>query len=516
MSNDPYKMLAILKGTEVLDTENSKPSEYSNLQSNEFAAKSQQPGHWNDSMLQLTLNEVRQGKSDEEIHAITDKLTTDGYTVQETRKQVQKMIDGARKLIPPNLMEAEKEIETLSQLADLNYQIQRKEIAKRLGMTVAAVDKFRKQKQKEHAETNAMELVEPLAPWPDPVDALEIANYIELTVLKHIALRHQEYASAITLWTLSTWFIDVWKIMPHLFFRSLTKGSGKTTALQLVEALAARSYVAANITPAALFRVIEQCSPTLLLDEVDRYLAQDEALNGIMNAGHTRRTATVTRLEEVDGNYIPRKFNVFGGKCMAGIGKQLDTMMDRSIIIKMEKRLDEERITKLPLTFFENHFEARRKIARFAEDNQLQAMKLEPHIPNLGNDRAQDNWLPLFIVADMIGGNWPSKCLASYNCIEAISNEDAKEQDPVEIRLLRELAPKLEKRVGNWLPAAELRDMLISDESSEFYEWYVGRPISSKSIKKYLVEAGVEHRRDKHGSHYNLKNLKELIKRYVR
>ena len=47
-------------------------------------------------MLQLTLNEVRQGKSDEEIHAITDKLTTDGYTVQETRKQVQPMIDVAR------------------------------------------------------------------------------------------------------------------------------------------------------------------------------------------------------------------------------------------------------------------------------------------------------------------------------------------------------------------------------------------------------------------------------------
>lgn len=96
MSNDPYKMLDILKGTKVLDTENSKPSEYPNLQSNDFAAKSQQPGHWNDSMLQLTLNEVRQGKSDEEIHAITDKLTTDGYTVQETRKQVQPMIDGAR------------------------------------------------------------------------------------------------------------------------------------------------------------------------------------------------------------------------------------------------------------------------------------------------------------------------------------------------------------------------------------------------------------------------------------
>ena len=216
----------------------------------------------------------------------------------------------------------------------MSYALRRTEVAKRLGITVSALDKFVLRKQKEHAKANTTELVEPITPSPDPVDALELANYVEFTVLKHIALKHQEYASAITLWTLSTWFIDAWKIMPHLFFRSLTKGSGKTTALQLVEALAAHSYVAANITPAALFRVIEQHSPTLILDEVDRYLARDEAFNGIINADHTRRTATVTRLEEFDGNYIPLKFNVFGGKCMAGIGKQLDTIMDRSMIIK--------------------------------------------------------------------------------------------------------------------------------------------------------------------------------------
>ena len=182
----------------------------------------------------------------------------------------------------------------------------------------------------------------------------------------------------------------------------------------------------------------------------------------------------------------------------------------------MEKRLDEVRSTKLPLTFFENHVVARRKIARFTEDNQPLAMELEPHIPNIGNDRAQDNWLPLFIVADMIGGDWPSKCLASYTCIETISQEDAKAQESVALRILKKLAPKLEKRAGNWLPADELRKMLTSDETSEFFEWHVGNPISAKSIKKYLSDAGVEHQRNKHGSNYKLKDLNDLIKRYVR
>ena len=200
---------------------------------------------------------------------------------------------------------------------------------------------------------------------------------------------------------------------------------------------------------------------------------------------------------------------------MAGIGKQLDTMMDRSIIIKMEKRLQDESVTKLPLTFFENQNELRRKIARFAEDKKRDAMSITPDVPNLGNDRAQDNWLPLFIVADLIGSHWPERCLAAYGRIEAISAEESKEQDTVAIRILRELAPQIEKRMGCWLAANELRNMLICDENSEFYEWHAGSPISAKSIKKYLRDAGVEHRRDRQGSHYSLKDLNELVKRYV-
>ncbi|MGC6527187.1 MAG: hypothetical protein ACON45_03850 [Paracoccaceae bacterium] len=102
--------------------------------------------------------------------------------------------------------------------------------------------------------------------------------------------------------------------MPHLYIQSLTKGSGKTTVLELVEAWSCRSFTCANITTAALFRVIEAHRPTLLLDEVDRYLAANEELNGVMNAGHTRRTARVIRLVERDKDYTPTPFNVFGGK----------------------------------------------------------------------------------------------------------------------------------------------------------------------------------------------------------
>jgi hypothetical protein len=481
-----------------------------------LAAQSQKDGQWNDSLLKLTLQLVRQGKTDQEIHASTDLLTTEGYSVTETRKQVQAMINGARTLDSNREAEVNRQVELAAEMGDTFYIINRKEIAAGLKIPVGTLDHLRKQQQQNlEVENDADNIVEPVTASAEPVNPINLADDIEQTVRKHIALKHSEYATAITLWALSTWQVEAWRIMPHLFFRSLTKGSGKTTALQIVEAFSARSYVCANITPAALFRVIEQFKPTLLLDEVDRYLAQDETLNGIMNAGHTRRTATVTRCEKVNDQQVLTKFNVFGGKCLAGIGKQLDTMMDRSIIIRMEKRLDGEVITKLPLTFFESQYEVRCKIARFAEDNFLKAKTQTPVIPNLGNDRAQDNWTPLFIIADLIGGDWPERCLASYKCIETISQETAREQEPIAVRILRELAPGLETRKGQWLAASELRDILVRDPEAEFFEFHLGKPISAKSIKKHLTEAGVEHKRDKNGSYYSLLDLNELAKRYV-
>ena len=122
----------------------------------------------------------------------------------------------------------------------------------------------------------------------------------------------------------------------------------------------------------------------------------------------------------------------------------------------------------------------------------------------------------MFIVADLIGSHWPERCLAAYRRIEAISAEDAKEQELVVVRILRELAPHLEKRVGQWVPSEELRTMLIGDENSEFFDWYQGNPISAKSIKKYLVkEAGVAHERQSRGSVYSLTDLNELVQRYA-
>ena len=51
---------------------------------------------WHVNMVRLVGSYVTKGLSDEEIHAITDSFTLAGYTVDDTRREVQKAIDGAR------------------------------------------------------------------------------------------------------------------------------------------------------------------------------------------------------------------------------------------------------------------------------------------------------------------------------------------------------------------------------------------------------------------------------------
>lgn len=52
---------------------------------------------WHNAVIRLVASYVGKGLSDGEIHALTDPLTLAGYTVDQTRREVQQAIDGARR-----------------------------------------------------------------------------------------------------------------------------------------------------------------------------------------------------------------------------------------------------------------------------------------------------------------------------------------------------------------------------------------------------------------------------------
>lgn len=52
---------------------------------------------WHNEIIRLVASYVSKGLQDHEIHALTDQLTLRGYTVEQTRREVQTAIDGARR-----------------------------------------------------------------------------------------------------------------------------------------------------------------------------------------------------------------------------------------------------------------------------------------------------------------------------------------------------------------------------------------------------------------------------------
>jgi putative DNA primase/helicase len=169
--------------------------------------------------------------------------------------------------------------------------------------------------------------------WPQPVDGFELVYEIRDLLHRHIVLPPGA-GWAVAVWCVHTFLLGITEHTPRLAVVSPERGCGKTTLLDLLGRLVCRPLLAANLTPAATFRVIARHRPSLLIDEADTFLRDNEELRGVLNAGH-RYDGFVLRT--VGEAMEPRRFNVFGPVAIALIGNLPGTLADRSITVRMRR-----------------------------------------------------------------------------------------------------------------------------------------------------------------------------------
>jgi len=73
---------------------------------------------------------------------------------------------------------------------------------------------------------------------------------------------------------------------------SRPKRCGKTTVLILLYYLTPRAELASNISASAIFRYIEEARPTLLIDEADIFVKDNEEMRGGSTGRHSPQTRT--------------------------------------------------------------------------------------------------------------------------------------------------------------------------------------------------------------------------------
>src|SRR5262249_45777160 len=131
---------------------------------------------------------------------------------------------------------------------------------------------------------------------------------------------------------------------------------------------------------------IEDARPTLLIEEADSFVKDNEEMRGILNSGHTKPAAYFIRNVEVNGEHRPRRFSTWAPKAIATIRSLADTLEDRAM--RKPSTASVERLRKRDSEEFAT---LRRKAARWAEDNFARLADPEPSVPEALNDRAADN-----------------------------------------------------------------------------------------------------------------------------
>jgi hypothetical protein len=241
-------------------------------------------------------------------------------------------------------------------------------------------------------------------PWPEAVTTAALLDEI-VSIYQRFVILPDHAAEALALWAIHSYVFEHGEISPILALISPEKRCGKSTTLHLADNLTRRALVTSNVTAAALFRVIEDFKPTLLIDEFDSISNPErkEDLRNILNAGHNRKGRAI-RCDGEDNK--PKAFCVFSPKMVAAIGDLPETLMDRAIKIQMRRKLPNETVERLRRF---DAMETRRRCVRWARDNAASIATAKPILPPELNDRAADNWEPLLAIAELAGEDWRNR-----------------------------------------------------------------------------------------------------------
>lgn len=399
-------------------------------------------------------------------------------------------------------------IDALAKLDDLSYHLQKKAKAKLLGITLKDLDALVKTARQQ----NAVSLVVDVEPYPLPVDGNALANEIHALITAHVAC-DEHIADVATVWIFFTWCIEASHIAPIAWINAPEKRCGKTTLATLIGRMSRRAISTTNITPAALFRAIDRYQPTLIIDEADTFLNDNEELRGIINAGFSRDNPYLWRT--VGDNHEPTAFNTFGAKVISGIGKLPSTIVDRAISLTLRRAMKHEkkkRLRDLPTSVTDT---IKAKLNRWTDDNLGTIVQAKPVIPESIYNRDFDTWEILYQIADTIGDEWLGRL--THACLNITGNEPA--EPSLNEQLLIDIQNVFDHRQLERIPSKELLNALTGQDDFNSDDWGEhepllwatynhGKPLSDRQLAKRLKDFGIKSKQIRFGD----KNLMGYIK----
>ena len=381
-------------------------------------------------------------------------------------------------------LDADKEIQRLAALSFVQYEQDRIQAARRLGMRTSALDvavrAIRPAETKAQGRAFALPSIEP---WPSPVNGAELLDETVAAIGRYVVMS-PENKGMIALWSLHTHSFDRFSHSPRLAVTSPDKGCGKTTTLDVIGTFVARPFFTANATSAVIFRVVEMHAPTLLIDEADTFLDENLELRGILNSGH-RRGGQVART--IGDDHEPRQFSTWAPAAIAKIGRLPDTLNDRSLIASLRRRKASEKVDSFRSARVEHLTVLARKMARWAQDHGDKLATADPDMGELVN-RVADNWCPLFAIADEAGEHWPVLARKIARAAVKAADESINALLLADIKWIFDGCPEDDQAFTptDRLASATIVERLTRIEGRPWAEWKGGKPITQNGLARLL------------------------------
>ncbi len=351
-----------------------------------------------------------------------------------------------------------------------------------------------------------------------------VLDRVEKFIRRFVILpSHHAYVAAV-LWAAHTHALDEFDTTPRLAALSPEPGSGKTRLQEVIETLVPQPMATFNVSAAVLYRSMSKREdgterrPTILLDEADtifgpRASKEHEDLRGFVNSGY-RRGATAQRCAMHGKTVVIEEFPSFAAVCIAGLDDLPDTIMTRSIVIRMQRRSPHETVEP----YRRRLVEPQGHILRDDLAQWLYSIDLDGYFPDMPagvEDRAADCWEPLIAIADKAGGDWPQR---SREAAVHFVNAGKDDSQSLNVRLLADLRLIFDKSADDHIPTAALLTELAEMEESPWGDLR-GKPLDSRGLSrrlsKYQVRPVQLRVDDKNLRGYRREDLHDVWIRYL-
>jgi len=355
---------------------------------------------------------------------------------------------------------------------------------------------------------------------PEP-DTGCVLDRVEAFLRRFVAFPSEHCLVAATLWAAHTHVVSAFESTPRLALLSPEPGSGKSRVLEVLELLVPRPLHAINATPAALFRKVsdEAGPPTILFDEVDTLFGpkakDNEDVRGMLNAGH-RRGATALRCVVKGKTIDVEEFPAFCAVALAGLGDLPDTLMTRSVVIRMRRRGPGEQVEAFRHRIHRTEAEPiREELERWADSVRDDLQHAWPKFPDGIEDRAADVWEALLAVADVADGDWPDRARVAAVALVALAGDRPQ---TLGLQLLSDLRTSFNYVGAHLLSSDALLEQLCALDESPWADLR-GKPLDARGLARMLRKYDVTPKVIRVGNStprgYDRADLEDVWARYL-